>query len=184
MFCPTCGAAEQRPDAYCTRCGEWLADPAAAQGHWHPVFRRARTPEQRMKMILVFNALDALLAVASAAILYATQAGAEHPSSHIYLVATFCVVIATHQIVSLIVNLKNRQRLKRAHDDKGDGKGADKGKSAALEGETNSGARALNPADAGLFVDARRGGNSSVTENTTELLDAVPRRKTEPGQTR
>ncbi|HEV2800301.1 MAG TPA: hypothetical protein VGW12_07380 [Pyrinomonadaceae bacterium] len=173
MFCPTCGAAEQRPDAYCTRCGEWLADPTAAQGHWHPVFRRARTPEQRMKMMLVFNTLDALLAVASAAILYATQAGAEHPSARIYLVATFCVVIATHQIVSLVVNLKIQQRLKRAREDKGG--------RAARAGETNAGAQALNPADVNLFVGARRGGG--VTENTTKLLDAVPR-KPEQRQTR
>ena len=168
MFCPTCGAGEQKADAYCTRCGQWLADPSSAQGHWHPVLRGARTPEQRMKMMLVFNTLDAALALASAVLLYASQAGGANPSSYIFLAATFCVIIATHQIISLVVNLKIQQRLKRARTNQADASTA----AVALAGETNLGAHALNPADSGLFADVRSG--RSVTENTTELLEAVP----------
>jgi hypothetical protein len=173
MFCPTCGAGDQRADAYCTRCGQWLADANSAEGHWHPVFRRAKTPEQRMKMMLVFNTLDAVLALASAFILYASQAGRAEQSSHIYLAAAFCIVIAAHQIISLVVNLKIQQRLKRARTDN-----ATTTASASLAGETHS--PALNPADSELFAGVRRG---SVTENTTELLDAVPRQP-EQRQTR
>ncbi len=119
-----------------------------------------------MKMMLVFNTLDALLAIASTVILLATQAGRANPSSHIYLVATFCVVIATHQIVSLAVNLKIQQRLKRARADN-----KTQAAQASLAGETEASAHALNPADPGLFADAQR--MSSVTENTTELLDGA-----------
>ena len=165
MFCPECGAGDQRAEAYCTRCGQWLADAGSPQGHWHPVFRHARTPEQRMKMMLVFNTLDAVLALASAIIIYATQAGSAGHASLVYLAAAFCIVIAVHQIISLVINLKIQQRLKRARTD-------DANTAAALAGETNAGAHALNPADSGLFTIVQRG---SVTDNTTELLEAVPR---------
>ena len=163
MFCPTCGAGEQRADAYCTRCGQWLTDANALQGHWHPVFRRARTPEQRMRMMLVFNAMDAALALASAILLFGTQAGRGAAQGHVYIAAVFCIVIAVHQVVSLLINLKIQRRLKRARDEK-----AAEALASATDAEATP---ALNAADAGLFINARR----SVTENTTELLEAVPR---------
>ena len=127
-----------------------------------------------MKMMLVFNTLDAALALASAILLYTTQAGRIEQSSHIYLAAAFCIVIASHQIISLVVNLKIQQRLKRARLDNATTAAA----AEALAGETS--APALNPADSELFAGVRRG---SITENTTELLDAVPR-QTEQRQTR
>lgn len=171
MFCPTCGAGEQRADAYCTRCGQWLTDANAAQGHWHPVFRRARTPEQRMRLMLVFNAMDAALALAAAILLFSTQAGRGEALAHVFIAAAFCIVIAAHQIVSLIINLKIQQRLKRARDEKA--------AEALASGAHAGGAPALNAGDAGLFA----GVQGSVTENTTELLEAVPR-QTEQRQTR
>ena len=143
------------------------------QGHWHPVFRRARTPEQRMRMMLVFNAMDAALALAAAILLYSTQPDGWGTRGHVLIAAAFCIVIAAHQIISLIINLKIQSRLKRARAEKA----AD-----ALSIRTHAGeaAPALNAADAGLFAPVR----ASVTENTTELLDAVPRQKTEQRQTR
>jgi len=126
-----------------------------------------------MKMMLVFNALDAVLALASAIIIYATQAGRADHASLVNLAGAFCIVIAAHQIVSLAINLKIQQRLKRARTDSAN-------TAAALAGETNAHAPALNPADSGLFTNVRRG---SVTENTTELLEAVPRQP-EQRQTR
>ncbi|HEV7903704.1 MAG TPA: hypothetical protein VGO96_07685 [Pyrinomonadaceae bacterium] len=171
MFCPTCGAGEQRADAYCTRCGQWLTDANAAQGHWHPVFRRARTPEQRMRMMLVFNAMDAALALAAAILLFSTQAGRSEAQAHVFIAAAFCIVIAVHQVVSLIINLKIQRRLKRAREEKA--------AEAIAEGANAGSAHALDAGDSGLFVNVQ----GSVTENTTELLQAVPR-QTEQRQTR
>lgn len=171
MFCPTCGAGEQRADAYCTRCGQWLTDANAAQGHWHPVFRRARTPEQRMRMMLVFNAMDAALALAAAILLFSTQMGRGEAQAHVFIAAAFCIVIAVHQVVSLLVNLKIQRRLKRAREEKA---------AEALASGAHAGAApALGAGDSGLFVNVQ----GSVTENTTELLNAVPR-QTEQRQTR
>lgn len=129
-----------------------------------------------MKMMLVFNTLDAVLALASAIIIFATQAGRAGHASLVYLAAAFCIVIAAHQIISLGVNLKIQRRLKRART--GDANAA--AATAVLAGETNAHAHALNPADSALFTGVQR---RSVTENTTELLDAVPR-QTEQRQTR
>ena len=66
MFCPNCGAADQSPNAYCKRCGEWLADKRSFGG------RGASKPEQRMTSMIVFNGLSAVLALFSAIALYAT----------------------------------------------------------------------------------------------------------------
>ena len=175
MFCPTCGAGDQRADAYCTRCGQWLLDAKSVEGHWHPVFRQAKTPEQRMRMMVVLNALDAVLALASAIILYMTDAGRGGHVSNIHLAALFCYVIAVHQIISLWINLKIQRRLKRARTNSTTAVDP----ALSITGETHA-PPALNPADAALFTNVRR---ESVTENTTELLDAVPR-QTEQRQTR
>ena len=142
------------------------------QGHWYPVFRHARTPEQRMKMMLVFNAMDATLALAAATLLYSTQPGGWGTRGHVLIAAACCSVIAAHQINSLIINLKIQSRLKRARAEKA----AD---ALSIRTHAEEAAPMLNAADAGLFTPAR----ASVTENTTELLDAVPRQP-EQRQTR
>jgi uncharacterized membrane protein YvbJ len=66
MFCPNCGAADQSPNAYCKRCGEWLADKKSFGG------RGASKPEERITTMIVFNGLSVLLALFSAIALYAT----------------------------------------------------------------------------------------------------------------
>ncbi len=166
MFCPTCGAGNQRGDAYCTRCGEWLVEMSGGRRGGHPRLRGARTPERRMRAMLVFNALDAALAVAAAVMLFSARS--ERPL--IFLAAAFCLTIAVHQIVSLILNIKMQLRLKRA-------------RAAAPAAFTqveqidvsppaSQSPPELNPADASRFAGIR----SSVTDNTTELLEAVPLR--------
>ena len=62
MFCMNCGAGSQRPDAYCTRCGQWLADPKL------PASRRrhAKTPAEKMSIMLTFSAINAALALGAA----------------------------------------------------------------------------------------------------------------------
>lgn len=109
-----------------------------------------------MRALLVFNALDALLALAAAIILFGTSR-----AGPVFIAAAFCLVIAVHQIFSLIFNVKLQLRLKRARMITPE----------AIAGETETETHALNPADAGLFTDAR----GSVTESTTELLEAAPR---------
>jgi hypothetical protein len=155
MFCPNCGAADQSPNAYCKRCGQWLADKKSFGGHG------ASKPEQRMTSMIVFNGLSALLALFSAIALYLTYFNVPDAKWSVYAAAACCLVITIHQLISLAFALEIKLRLKRGHTDAGQ---------PAITA-TNFGA--LGGAKTTPFVDAR-----SVTESTTEILEAVPRRPT------
>src|ERR1700687_3127757 len=156
MFCPNCGAADQSPNAYCKRCGEWLADKRSFGG------RGASKPEERMTAMIVFNGLSALLALFSAIALYATYLNTPEAKWSVYVAGACCFVIAIHQMISFAFALELKLRLKRGHAETGQAIGSEAGGSPA----------ALGSGDTTQFVDA-----PSVTEKTTELLEAVPRAK-------
>jgi hypothetical protein len=154
MFCPSCGAADQSPNAYCKRCGEWLADKKSFGG------RGASKPEQRMTSMVVFNGLSALLALFSAIALYATYLNTPEAKWSVYVAGACCLVIAIHQMISMAFALELKLRLKRSQTD------------ARQSTELEAGERraALGSGKTTPFVEA-----PLVTENTTELLEAVPR---------
>jgi hypothetical protein len=154
MFCPNCGAADQSPTAYCKRCGEWLADRKSFGG------RGASKPEERITTMIVFNGLSALLALFSAIALYATYLDTPEAKWSVYVAGACCLVIAVHQMLSMAFALELRLRLKRGRTDAG----------PALVSEASDNVAALGSGKTTEFVEAR-----SVTENTTELLEAVPR---------
>jgi hypothetical protein len=153
MFCPACGAADQSQNAYCKRCGEWLADKKSFGG------RGASKPEQRMTSMIVFNGLSALLALFSAIALYATYLDTPEAKWSVYVAGACCFVIAIHQMISMGFALELKLRLKRGQSDTGQKTISDAG-----------GVTALGSGQTTQFLDA-----PLVTENTTELLEAVPR---------
>lgn len=148
MFCSTCGAGDQSPNAYCKRCGQWLADQ-----------KPRRTPEEKMKAMLVLGGLSAMFALFSAIILFASI-GTPHAKTAMLLAGAFCSVIAVRQTILVILAIQFKQRFKRGG---GDSK-------RTIELETGSSVTALGSDETTEFINAR-----SVTENTTELLDAVLR---------
>jgi hypothetical protein len=154
MFCPACGAADQSPSAYCKRCGEWLTDKKSFRG------RGASKPEQRMTSMIVFNGLSAVLALFSAIALYATYLNTPEAKWSVYVAAACCFVIAIHQMISMAFALELKLRLKRGQSDAG----------PAMLSETADSVAALGSGKTTQFVAA-----PLVTENTTELLEAVPR---------
>ncbi len=123
--------------------------------------RHSKTPAEKMSMMLTFSAINAALALFSAIALYATYLGREEARWSIYVAASFCLVIAVHQTISLVLNLQLRSRLARGR--------AAQAPSPAPPTDVPA-ARALDAADDKPFADVR-----SVTENTTELLAGVPR---------
>lgn len=159
MFCPNCGAADQSPNAYCKRCGEWLADKKSFGGSG------GSKPEQRMTAMIVFNGLSALLALFSAITLYATYLNTPEAKWSVYVAGACCFVIAIHQMISLAFALELKLRLKRGQTDA----------RQAIVSEAGDSVAALDSGKTTQFVDAK-----SVTENTTELLEVVPR-ATKPG---
>src|SRR5437016_148085 len=154
MFCPDCGTADQSPNAYCKRCGEWLADKKSFGG------RGRSKPQERITTMIVFNGLSALLALFSAIALYATYLDTPEAKWSVYVAGACCFVIAIHQMISMGFALELKLRLKRGQ--------ADAGQEVVLEPAAS--VPALGSGETTEFVDAR-----SVTENTTELLEAVPR---------
>ena len=156
MFCPNCGASDQSPNAYCKRCGEWLADKKSFSG------RGGSKPEERMTVMLVFNSLSALLALFSAIALYATYLNTLEAKWSVYVAGACCFVIAIHQMLSFAFALELKLRLKRGHT-------KDR---QAIGSETGGSVAALRGGETTQFIDGQ-----SVTEQTTELLEAVPRVK-------
>jgi hypothetical protein len=119
----------------------------------------ANTPADRMKSMLIFNGISSLMALTSAIVLYATYLGRPEAKWSIYMAGALCSVIAIHQMINFFFALE----LKRKFGRRGGGKvrGVD---------ENSGGNRvSLLAADTGELVEA-----PSVTESTTELLDAAP----------
>jgi len=148
MYCPNCGAADQKTNAYCRQCGDWLVDQKSARRH-------GNKPEDQMKVMLVFNGMSAVFALVSAIALYATYLNTPEAKWSIYMASTFCMIISVHQTVSFFFALGLRQKFKRG-----------RGGSAITIRPKSESTGLLGSADTAPIIDA-----PSVTEKTTELLD-------------
>lgn len=158
MFCPKCGAADQSVDSYCKRCGEWLPDTS------HLGRRRGRlttrTPEQRNRKMRVLEAASFLAALTSAFIIGAYFSGKlEKPALVIAL--DLSVITAIFQIVNFIIGRSLQKRLKQGRDDAE--------REVALKPASER--FQLQQADTSSLVQP-----ASVTENTTAILEPIPRR--------
>ena len=153
MFCPACGVADQSLNAYCKRCGEWLADKKSFG------VRSASKPEQRITTMIVFNGLSGLLALFSAIALYATYLNTPEAKWSVYAAGACCGVITIHQFISCAFALELKLRLKRTHTDV----------KKSIELEAGDSVAALASGKTTQLVEP-----PLVTENTTELLEAVP----------
>jgi hypothetical protein len=133
MFCSNCGSAEQAPKSYCRKCGKWIG---------------SAPPEERLTVMIIFNALSLLLAAVAAIVLFAKPDG----RWTINLAATFCLIISVYQALSFAfaLNLKIRMRQVKKNSDKIEFKEPGQ----------------LPEADTASFIRPQ-----SVTENTTELLE-------------
>jgi hypothetical protein len=156
MFCPSCGAADQKTNAYCRQCGKWLPDPkSASRGMSKP-------PQDRMNVMIVFSAVNALLAVISSIALYATYLGTDAAKWSMYFAAAALNVIAVHQSISFFFALGLRRRFKRG------GKVTDQ----TLESDLATDELSPDSPETGRIMGA-----PSVVEDTTQLLEAAPMNK-------
>src|SRR5215831_17873013 len=100
MYCPSCGAADQRPSNYCRRCGRWLVDLDKIED------KAAKQKEDRMRAMVTFNALSAAMALIAAVVLYSTYLSTPEIKWSIYVAGALCSVIACHQTVSFFFALE------------------------------------------------------------------------------
>lgn len=162
MYCHKCGARNQTAKAYCKSCGEWLPDLKARTRNTFG----GDTPQQIILNNLFMSAISTLAALVSALALYITYLGTPDAKWSVYLAGAFCICIAAWQASSFFATLRLRQRLKQNRE----------GFANQAEFNEPKTARGLNAGDMSSFV-----GVTSVTENTTDLLENVrlPKRDTQ-----
>ena len=161
MYCPKCGTGNQAAKAYCKSCGEWLPDLNTKTRNRFG----GETPQQIVSTSLFMSAITMLAALFSAIALYLTYLGNGDAKWSVYVAAAFCVCIAGWQASSFFVTLRLRQRLKHNREN------------VPAELSEPQRARVLNEGDRSAFVDV-----TSVTENSTSLLDQVRSRKRDTQQ--
>jgi hypothetical protein len=155
MFCPKCGADGQSAESYCKRCGEWLLDLDAIVRS--PGLFRKRTREEKIRKMRVLEAVSAGLSLTAAAIITSVLvAGGD--VQLLFLAALCCVIVALYQSINFYLGYKLQRGIDQSRTN------------TSNEIEAAEDFRRLSAADTSAFVN-----RASVVENTTELLQPLPR---------
>ncbi len=91
MFCPNCGGAEQNPDTFCRKCGNFLPDFESLQ-------KKKVTPGQHLVANGVLTGMTAVVSAALAIMLYATFLGRDDTPMLIYVTAGFLTAMFFWQV--------------------------------------------------------------------------------------
>lgn len=157
MFCPTCGASDQTGESYCKRCGEWLMDLDSLA---KPGLFRKKTRDQKLHKMRSLEAVSAGLALTAATIIIGILSTGRN-AEMLPLAAFCCLLVAVYQAVNFYLGYKLQHRIDQSRSDNVD--------EIKAWGEKRT--QHLTSPDATHFVEG-----SSVVENTTELLDPIPRK--------
>ncbi|HWN11140.1 MAG TPA: hypothetical protein VNO50_18015 [Pyrinomonadaceae bacterium] len=156
MFCPKCGADGQTAEAYCRSCGEWLPDIDALA---RPRLFRKLSRDEKIAKRRVLEMVSAGLSVTSAAVILSVLAGG-NDLQILFLALICCVLVAVYQIVNFYLGHKIQRTIERSRAEV----------VHEIEEVADKRVETLGSADAISFV-----GRGSVVENTTELLEPIPR---------
>ena len=171
MYCPNCGKGEQTSNSYCRSCGEYLAD---VSDKFYLINRvlGISTPEKQLGVNLT---IDLVTSIASGLLIvfligyfegrYA-KTGETAPTI-IYLVYLFLGLVSIWQFLSFIIGINLKGKLS--------GK---KGLLAPVDSSVNESALSSATAPKSLpQADQEDVVPASVTEDTTKILDKVPRHR-------
>ena len=161
MFCPKCGADDQNAESYCKRCGEWLPD---VDGLTRRGLFRKRSREEKIRKMRILEAFSAALSLGSAAIIFFILASGSSRQL-LFVAGMFGVIVAVYQIINFYLGYNLQRRVDRSRED-------DPSKVSLPDGNRPG---QLHSAD--TFQTAHL---QSVVDNTTQLLDPIPRK---PGET-
>lgn len=110
MFCPNCGASEQKTDSYCRQCGEFLL----GNDEKSPFVFGGESPETQIKTSLFLNAAIGFLSFAMSIAIFAVFWNKPETYAVVYLGAILLHLIGFLQIINIIIGLKLKQRFERA----------------------------------------------------------------------
>lgn len=157
MFCPKCGAGARSVDSYCTRGGQWMPDIDALN---RPGVFRKWSREQKLRKMRVLEALSAVLSLASAAAIIFVLSG--WAGTQLLILAAFlCFIVAAYQVINFYLDHKLQRRVSQSRA----------GGTGPIKAAAENDARPLGAGGATPFV-----GGGSVVEETTKLLEPVPRK--------
>jgi hypothetical protein len=114
-----------------------------------------------MKVMMVFNGLNSVMALLAAIVLYSTYLGTPEAKWSIYVAGALCSVIAVHQAISFGFALDLRLRSRRMKQEL----------SANYDAGNTEPVGQIEGRDTRHILDL-----PSVTENTTKILQEPPRR--------
>ena len=155
MFCPSCGKPDQKENAYCRQCGEFLPDFSQK----NKLAFGGSTPEDQIRINLVLNLMSATVSYILAIILLVTY-GWFSPQAPliIYIVVAFLFAIGSWQVSTYTIGLKLKKHFNK-------GKAAETAPEPDKQFQAAETRELLNEADPTNAVPI-----GSVTENTTTKL--------------
>lgn len=156
MFCPKCGIGDQSPESYCRQCGDWLRDPDATGGGG--IFR-ATTRDEKIRKMRILELVSIGLSLTSVAIIFSFLSGSMDKGL-LFLAMACGIVVAFYQAANMYLGHKVTRTLPRQASG-----GAAKTRERPVQLPSKATPQLNMPA--------------SVTEDTTELLDPLPRRERE-----
>lgn len=174
MFCPKCGKGDQTPDSYCRNCGEFLAD-FSARFYLVNKLLGDTTPRSQTKLNIGINMLTGLASALLLGFLNGhydalRERTGEGPPRVIFYVYVFLGLVLLWQFFGLVVNTRLMKKL--------DGEKKKKKEKKALP-DAATAAGAVEPAPTRKSLQTGRldpANPDSVTQQTTKLLDKLPRK--------
>ena len=171
MFCPKCGNADQQPESYCRKCGEFVADYSGSSYVLSKILGGS-APSTQINVNLFINLLTIfacflLLGFLNGHYDAVQERTGEGPPTVIYLVYAFLVTISAWQIFSLVVGARLRAKLASTKHVPGS-PDSRSSRNTLADADTN----VLPPHHEEVPGSARH----SVTEEPTKILNRTPPR--------
>lgn len=169
MFCPNCGTGEQAPDTYGRSCGELLTDFSDKFSLINKILG-INSPEKQVSVNLTINLVTSIVSALLLILLIGYFDG-RYQSTHesappiIYLIYPFLGLVSAWQFLSFIIGIRLKSKLS--------GRKRVEAPMNASEQEN-----ALSPETAQKSLpraDFENIASTSVTEDTTRILDKLPR---------
>jgi hypothetical protein len=166
MYCPNCGVAEQHPNSYCRKCGEFLID---VSDKFNSVFKffGINTPEKQINLNLVFDFVSVVFSLILLVFLigYVQANSDKNPPvatpAVFYFLGAFLIFIAAWQLLGFILSINLKSKFSRRDYRR---------ESSAANQAENKISAAADTLELLPSANTKNFASPSATENTTREL--------------